>query len=673
MTNLFALHRLSTMGERRTYYDRRLEAELNPSLFLSTFADGMQQTHCMLPWYGKSKTPSHHVKQHLQGVYMHGDNMTIYRTFANVGGGANLAIHTWLMSLEDYSRRHKDRLPRVLYHQIDGGPENANVEFLAVCALLVACGVFDKIVLTRLPVGHTHEDIDALFALIWKRLRDEHIYTPDEFAKMACDVLKRKIRVNVVDVFALPDYVTLLKDCIDPSLSRFSKEEWAQLQFTFEAVDVCDKYPTGVKTTYRAYTQDSFIEIVEDDGDQSVCGLVPQECIVRSRPLPGEPVLNILKRLPTSDILPAPFIAGSREIIENVSSRMISQFEKSRASVADEWRLWASTYAPLTDNVQDYLTTNCGAVPAASYGTQFLLREENLNEGGGGIYLPFKTRMFSESAMSDFDVSPRLRGVRSDNQARSSSRGVAGNIAMRVVESTTSVLHQENKNAAARRTGSRNVLFDETGQVPAEPKTALNSVYPGRAERRAGAATRRRQQQEAKQSSSGDDEAKRSCVTGESEDRRCVAETEHHPVSCARTTTTEQEPDEKQRGEREETTSNSKNTHGEEELAEVGEKKQNDAPPHSFPVLCTKTTSSISNNLEEESENDAKREGEKDDMKEGATPVRATPATGSTTTTVTTKQGVSNSKTKNNNSKRRRKVDSPPPSSTKKKKEEEFE
>ena len=99
VTNLFALHRLSTMNERRSYYERRLLAELNKGMFLSTISDGMQQNHCFLPWYGNSKMPGVHIKQHLQGVLMHGHNITVYRTFANIGGGANLAIHTWLLSL----------------------------------------------------------------------------------------------------------------------------------------------------------------------------------------------------------------------------------------------------------------------------------------------------------------------------------------------------------------------------------------------------------------------------------------------------------------------------------------------------------------------------------------------------------------------------------------------
>jgi hypothetical protein len=469
ITNLFALHRLSTMGERRTYYDRRLEAELNPTMFLSTIADGMQQNHCMLPWYGNSKQPSSHVKQHLQGVYMHGDNVTIYRTFANVGGGANLGIHTWLLSLEDYARRHE--LPRVLQKC---GPENANVEFLAVCTLLVVMGVFDKVVLTRLPVGHTHEDIDAIFALIWKRLRDEHIYTPSEFADLVCEVLKKKTNVNVVDIYAVPDYVALFKDCIDSGVGRFAKEEWAQLQFIFEAVDISDEYPIGVKSTYRSYTQDSYIEIVEtDDPELSVSGLNPQECLVRARPLAGEAPLNILKRLPSSNICPAPFIAGSRQLLESVANRMICHYTKNRLAVAEEWDMWVNEFAPQSDNVQDYLTRACGVVPAASHGEQFILSPASEI----GLYVPFRNQLFGASDMSECDVGPRLRGIRGQYQPVA-SRG------MRVVESTTCVLHSEHKNAAAKRIPSRVVLLEQDGQAPAEPKSSLNNVYPGREARR---------------------------------------------------------------------------------------------------------------------------------------------------------------------------------------------
>jgi hypothetical protein len=50
-------------------------------------------------------------------------------------------------------------LPKNLYVQVDGGPENANKMVLAVLTYLMAkrVGGCQKIFVTRLPVGHTHE------------------------------------------------------------------------------------------------------------------------------------------------------------------------------------------------------------------------------------------------------------------------------------------------------------------------------------------------------------------------------------------------------------------------------------------------------------------------------------------------------------------------------------
>ena len=79
----------------------------------------------------------------------------------------------------------------VLYHQIDGGAENANAEFYTVAALIVASGLADKAVITRLPVEHTHEAIDGCFALICRKLPDLYVLTRARFqqlVKMRCPV-----------------------------------------------------------------------------------------------------------------------------------------------------------------------------------------------------------------------------------------------------------------------------------------------------------------------------------------------------------------------------------------------------------------------------------------------------------------------------------------------------
>lgn len=69
----------------------------------------------------------------------------------------------------------------------------------------------------------------------------------------------------VTDIFAIPDYVLFFDKCIDPFFGRVHKEEWAQLQITFERAEVSETHPLGVRMTYKAYAQDSFVEIVEDE------------------------------------------------------------------------------------------------------------------------------------------------------------------------------------------------------------------------------------------------------------------------------------------------------------------------------------------------------------------------------------------------------------------------
>ena len=63
-------------------------------------------------------------------------------------------------------------LPRTLLLQLDNcGSENKNQYVFAYLSLLVARGVFDMVQLGFLMVGHTHEDIDALFSRFSEKLR----------------------------------------------------------------------------------------------------------------------------------------------------------------------------------------------------------------------------------------------------------------------------------------------------------------------------------------------------------------------------------------------------------------------------------------------------------------------------------------------------------------------
>jgi hypothetical protein len=86
---------------------------------------------------------------------------TIYRVFENIVDGANFSIYVLLKRLELWRANHHGRFPTTVYWQVDGGSENANRFCLAICELLIARTPIEEIIFTRLPVGHTHEDIDG--------------------------------------------------------------------------------------------------------------------------------------------------------------------------------------------------------------------------------------------------------------------------------------------------------------------------------------------------------------------------------------------------------------------------------------------------------------------------------------------------------------------------------
>ena len=100
----------------------------------------------------------------------------------------------------------------ILFYQIDGGSENTNKYFIAICELLLSLRIIKtKIVLTRLPVGHTHEDIDQLFAVVVALiLRKQHFETAEEMLDYVAVNLKERCRLKGEEFSA--EVVTAIRD-----------------------------------------------------------------------------------------------------------------------------------------------------------------------------------------------------------------------------------------------------------------------------------------------------------------------------------------------------------------------------------------------------------------------------------------------------------------------------
>jgi len=94
------------------------------------------------------------------GVKVHGKGVTFYPFINTIQKGANLVLFILFTEIEKFYNLN-GYWPTEVFAQIDGGAEFANRALLAGCEWLVAQRKVKVLTYTRLPTGHTHEDIDG--------------------------------------------------------------------------------------------------------------------------------------------------------------------------------------------------------------------------------------------------------------------------------------------------------------------------------------------------------------------------------------------------------------------------------------------------------------------------------------------------------------------------------
>ena len=171
------IHHKFVRNERGCYYCRRHQAVSEPDSCFSVIIDGADQSAFGSPHhYLHSKDDDGHWKiaTHLMGALVHGRTCHGFTFLPNIKHGTNITVETLhrVLQHEFELNEKKPFKQRVLYLQLDNTTKQCKSQFLlGYLALLVVWAVFAEVVLSFLPVGHTHEDIDQMFSRIASWLR----------------------------------------------------------------------------------------------------------------------------------------------------------------------------------------------------------------------------------------------------------------------------------------------------------------------------------------------------------------------------------------------------------------------------------------------------------------------------------------------------------------------
>ena len=219
-------HNTKQQTQRLKYYKHRRKARDDPRRYLSIIIDGMDQKKTNCPVLGRNVKDESPLTQRVIGVKVHGIGCLVYICDETVKGGANLIIdilRRTLLYLDD-----NGKLPCVnpsLYLQIDNCGENINKTLIAFLTDLVRKKVFRKIKACFLVVGHTHDDIDQVFATISTYLRQVHVVCPDreslfraiEDAFIKAEEKPLVFPLAATDIF---DYTAFYEHKIDKNISH---------------------------------------------------------------------------------------------------------------------------------------------------------------------------------------------------------------------------------------------------------------------------------------------------------------------------------------------------------------------------------------------------------------------------------------------------------------------
>lgn len=148
-----------------------------PNRFMSVIIDGADQAKFALPRFPQSskRETVQALQQKVIGVLFHGsvrrsDFLSLFTSAENFPGGANQTIDALCRALFVLEHRRISiglkSLATELSIQLETRPRTIRTASFSFCDFMVHFGLFQKVTVNVLPVGHTREDIDRRFSRI---------------------------------------------------------------------------------------------------------------------------------------------------------------------------------------------------------------------------------------------------------------------------------------------------------------------------------------------------------------------------------------------------------------------------------------------------------------------------------------------------------------------------
>ena len=188
-------HHMSVKKERQMYYWRRDLGISEEHDSVSMIVDAADQSKYALPYLHVASHSSQaclRVPVHLMGVLVHGDMVRGYTYYENFLQGHNVTIQAIHNTLADKLARD-GKLPSTLYLQLDNTTKQCKGRYIiGWLGYLIHVGRFRHTVLSFLPVGHTHEDIDQIFSRLSVYLKCHNAINMEQLHEAIRAVIKRR-------------------------------------------------------------------------------------------------------------------------------------------------------------------------------------------------------------------------------------------------------------------------------------------------------------------------------------------------------------------------------------------------------------------------------------------------------------------------------------------------